>query len=229
MSLEEDKKRLISRATEVADLWYGKMMLDPMELRTIKWDYEQEVQKASKELLTDRDFGLSLASIWGPSLEFFDQALRVDKDFVLECARSFERESAAKACYEKADPSLKEAITCQDFEAAAASALAIKGQVAPVVSIMLSRTDKEGSSVFLCEASLVSGTAFTCELADDASDGARPSPSVNDLVTLLLAELPKHLEATHTTKYIFLSLQKEEGDSVLLTPWDCNRPLSSFV
>mmetsp|Transcript_27619 Transcript_27619/g.41283 ORF Transcript_27619/g.41283 Transcript_27619/m.41283 type:complete len:143 (+) Transcript_27619:17-445(+) len=135
-------------------------------------------------------------------------------------------------------------IPWENFEAAIGTAIAVRGEAAPVVTITLSTEQNDSSVDIVCEATLMSGASFICRTqgpaphihkGEPAHKRARCDeclgtlvPNVDGLARLLLAEMPKHTEAS-TVEHIFINIRQGDGEYSPITPWNCSRPLSDFI
>mmetsp|Transcript_68226 Transcript_68226/g.142588 ORF Transcript_68226/g.142588 Transcript_68226/m.142588 type:complete len:121 (+) Transcript_68226:987-1349(+) len=114
------------------------------------------------------------------------------------------------------------------FKPAVRSFIAIRGEAAPIVSV---RLEKDVSSGYNCEASLMSGASAKFWLPAWPFRvrwlwSGDTTPLLEDLACRLRDELT---DAT-TVPRIFLSFvtDDEDGEHLIVSPWDANRPLEDF-
>mmetsp|Transcript_40008 Transcript_40008/g.86371 ORF Transcript_40008/g.86371 Transcript_40008/m.86371 type:complete len:136 (-) Transcript_40008:94-501(-) len=123
----------------------------------------------------------------------------------------------------------------KDLQQCASSAIASPGEAAPVLTVTASRGfDQAGDRVFQCEASLMSGISFNCEIPDRAHTDQwgveRPQPILNDLAVKLVTEVPKHVEAMSAARvFINFIVNSEDEAGMSVSPWNWERPLSDFL
>jgi len=198
---------------------------------------------ASEELRADRDVVLAAAAaaargsprLWRVTLAKVDNRFKSDKDFLLLLARTIG--DCSYVYWDAWDQGVVEKdLTYGLFRAACSSALAISGQpgTAPTVNVSLSRRTDENSgshSSLHAQGMLFSGEELDCHVPI----GAR----VNDLAEQFVEQLQRLGKMTDQQKHIFMifmTLKKKDYDDddgaenpILVTPWECRRPLSDFL
>eukprot|EP00405_Crypthecodinium_cohnii_P048186 CAMPEP_0206577434 /NCGR_PEP_ID=MMETSP0325_2-20121206/31358_1 /ASSEMBLY_ACC=CAM_ASM_000347 /TAXON_ID=2866 /ORGANISM="Crypthecodinium cohnii, Strain Seligo" /LENGTH=331 /DNA_ID=CAMNT_0054082867 /DNA_START=350 /DNA_END=1342 /DNA_ORIENTATION=- len=207
------------------------------------------LQFANEELQTDKEIVLKAVSQDGYALKYASDALRGDSEVALEAIRQNHYALNYVSQQLQADQDLVllaargvvgsqhffftadiQAIYARaSFAQAKLSAIAVRGEEAPILSITLSHVraqDKENRKnwEFRGEIFLMSGANFVCNVPDcshvDDWGVERPHPILNDLAQKLVSDLPKYLEGT-SAKRIFMNFKvDDDGTAVAVTPWD---------
>jgi len=219
------------------------------------------LQYASDKLRADREVVIQAVRERGGSLRHASDELRGDQDLVVLASRfvhtAYDHEFVS---YCKAKAGINDE---ESFLNAVASAIAIQGEQEPVLSVALTCEDKEqqqnevqvdgadadaviDGKAYRCQVSLLSGASFDCEILGSGDDAQRPCPTINDLATKLVEELPRRTEVK-TAKRVFITIalatstsdtsspeddnnikNNDGSEHIAISPWDCDRPLSDF-
>mmetsp|Transcript_4855 Transcript_4855/g.11558 ORF Transcript_4855/g.11558 Transcript_4855/m.11558 type:complete len:347 (-) Transcript_4855:187-1227(-) len=214
------------------------------------------LEYASAELQLDKEVVIKAVMQDGSALRFSGKELRGDKDIVLEATKKGAGlQYASPELRENKDLLLLASRTSwirekqpwwvgyrnfrgetlmqsNNFLRAKASAIAVQGEDAPILTIRLSHsimeeTDDEnaGCAAIRCEAFLMSGTSCECCIPQRAGSG----PILDDLTQKLAAELARDHSEVGAARFFMNFVTSDDGDAVAVTPWEWDRPLSDFL
>eukprot|EP00405_Crypthecodinium_cohnii_P058794 CAMPEP_0206632326 /NCGR_PEP_ID=MMETSP0325_2-20121206/68826_1 /ASSEMBLY_ACC=CAM_ASM_000347 /TAXON_ID=2866 /ORGANISM="Crypthecodinium cohnii, Strain Seligo" /LENGTH=192 /DNA_ID=CAMNT_0054157803 /DNA_START=15 /DNA_END=590 /DNA_ORIENTATION=- len=158
----------------------------------------QILASASEELRADKQVVLEAVKQSSSAFRFTTPSLQKDEDLLLLAARLHGNIGISLKSYDA-----QVIWGGLRFAQATSAAIAVQGEDAPILTVSLSyeyTEDDEG--VFRCEANLMSGASFTCQIPDcirfDRLGNARPHTNLNDLAVELVAELQRSSEAKRT-------------------------------
>eukprot|EP00405_Crypthecodinium_cohnii_P054166 CAMPEP_0206625960 /NCGR_PEP_ID=MMETSP0325_2-20121206/65034_1 /ASSEMBLY_ACC=CAM_ASM_000347 /TAXON_ID=2866 /ORGANISM="Crypthecodinium cohnii, Strain Seligo" /LENGTH=382 /DNA_ID=CAMNT_0054150219 /DNA_START=77 /DNA_END=1226 /DNA_ORIENTATION=- len=209
------------------------------------------LQFASPDMRADKEVVLEAVIQQGAALNYASLGLRADDEVVLQAMKQ-NVHSLLYASHKlraskdlvllavRTDPKSVnlpglEAI-CKDgqFLAVLNSAIAVKGEAAPILSIRLAR-DLTDPNILTCEASLMSGASFVCRMEQTYSFldrwvlKRRPGPTVNHLAAKLVDQMPIKTEVKNAERIFINFAVGPDGEAVAISPWDGDRPLTNFL
>eukprot|EP00405_Crypthecodinium_cohnii_P048944 CAMPEP_0206606502 /NCGR_PEP_ID=MMETSP0325_2-20121206/51383_1 /ASSEMBLY_ACC=CAM_ASM_000347 /TAXON_ID=2866 /ORGANISM="Crypthecodinium cohnii, Strain Seligo" /LENGTH=413 /DNA_ID=CAMNT_0054122917 /DNA_START=72 /DNA_END=1313 /DNA_ORIENTATION=+ len=206
-------------------------------LEAAKLSGHDALRCAGRQLREDKELVRAAVKQNGNALEFASGALQEDPDLLLLAVR---RGGNALGTSRNFPLAAKDLLKKADFQEARDSAIAIKGEEAPIVSVTLSSSVGEVSgseptaaqATLRFDACLMSGKTFECILPVLQGSG----PTANDLAKELVSELSKHSLAT-TVARVFINLATgcndddgdDDGDFFAVKPWDSERPLRDLM
>jgi len=171
---------------------------------------------AGDDLKSDRLLVLEAVKHNAKAIRFASPDLKADKDFLMLAARTCRNPAV---CYGEVQAPLRTIVTWDHFLEAYGCALAVPGEQAPILSVVLAQKD----DLYEAQANLLSGTTYSCEVLDGSSE-----PILKTLAQQLLRELPRHAQIDDL-KHIFMTFLDGNGDNFPATIWDWDRPLSDFL
>eukprot|EP00405_Crypthecodinium_cohnii_P057729 CAMPEP_0206632402 /NCGR_PEP_ID=MMETSP0325_2-20121206/68874_1 /ASSEMBLY_ACC=CAM_ASM_000347 /TAXON_ID=2866 /ORGANISM="Crypthecodinium cohnii, Strain Seligo" /LENGTH=383 /DNA_ID=CAMNT_0054157899 /DNA_START=40 /DNA_END=1191 /DNA_ORIENTATION=- len=199
------------------------------------------LHRASKELRADRDVVLAAIKEEGSSLIYALGDVADDEDILVLASRNVRKLEPSMFPYMGFHKQAA-AFAREDVKQAAASAIAVPGEDAPIVSVKLTYSSEpqasaegegESAPAILAEALLMSGTSLACGLPDclskDSFGTERPHPTINDLAQKLVARWPADTEAPTLGRIFVNFVLNDDGDAVPATVWDWSRPLTDFI
>mmetsp|Transcript_21213 Transcript_21213/g.45294 ORF Transcript_21213/g.45294 Transcript_21213/m.45294 type:complete len:355 (-) Transcript_21213:93-1157(-) len=186
---------------------------------------------ANDKLRADREVVIAAVQADGFALAFASEDLQGDKEILMMAARA--RVCDVARMYFSLSRAAQAILDREDYIRSLRSAIAVRGERAPVVTVSLSHVVDSDGRRFCCDAVLMSGATFVCHLTYRSSSNrretARSCPILNDLAEKLVAEIPKHSALTPARVFINFVINSEDGDTQTATPWESERPLSDFL
>mmetsp|Transcript_10676 Transcript_10676/g.23324 ORF Transcript_10676/g.23324 Transcript_10676/m.23324 type:complete len:471 (+) Transcript_10676:65-1477(+) len=195
---------------------------------------------ASLELRADREVVFEAMKTFPGSLQYASEALQMDQDLRLLALRATRKHTAElkRTDFPSQYERLKDADGALQF--AFFTNIAVYGEDAPILSVNMTHSDNhdvgsdgpKAAKEFHCHVSLLSGTNFVCRLRDcstiDRWGTRRQGPILDDLALMMVQEMRRHTEMAYKNK-VFINFVTDDGDYVITTPSEWDRPLSDFL